>query len=100
MLFRRRRQRRIFSELALAEVQRVAPLVGAAEKALARELDATATALKDVTGRVATCPRCGSQMRLGPMKVGRKWFTLWSCNCGATYRPSQFPKESRLAGRR
>lgn len=97
----RRRERRHFREIVQAEVERVRPMVEKAGRQVDGELRQTEHELAVLPGAAAHCPRCGARMTLGPVKVKRRWYTLWTCSgCHATYRPSEFPAEGRGAGRR
>jgi hypothetical protein len=96
----RRRQRSRFRAVVLAEVERVRPVVEKAARQLDGDLRQTEHELAQLPGAAAHCPNCGERMTLGPVKVKRRWYTLWTCGgCRATYRPSEFPAESRVAGR-
>ena len=100
-MFRQRRQRRVFEEAALAEVERVRPHVTAELDATKRDIAEARKGLGEVPGTAARCPACGERMTLGPVKDGRRWWTLWTCSgCGRTYRPSEFEDAARLGGRR
>lgn len=100
-LMDRRRERRQCRQLVLAEVERVRPLVEKAGRQIDGELRRTEHELAQLPGAAAHCPRCGARMTLGPVKAKRRWYTLWTCGrCYTTYRPSEFPAESRAAGRR
>jgi hypothetical protein len=98
-VFRRRRERRQFSEAIGAEIDRIGPQV---QSTIASADEVMRSALEEVgalPGAAARCMNCRTAMQMRRVKEGRRWWTMWVCpQCRAMYRPAEFPEAARAAG--